>query len=185
MLYLFGDESGNLGLPHGDGNSEDFAICLLECHENDIGKVSDKIDALRKSVGKKEIKFNKLSGKDRYKVFKELRKINLKFTTIYTKKPIFFNSLDFFAANITEIIIVAEAKFPDNSKKIKVVYDGIENSRIRKVIETCLKKTLTKFSLSFGNSEKIPLLQAADFYAGLSRYLKKNVSSNDDISLDE
>jgi hypothetical protein len=32
---------------------------------------------------------------------------------------------------------------------------------------------------------KFPLLQAADFYAGLSRYLKRNISSDDDIDLKE
>jgi hypothetical protein len=184
MIYLFDDESGNFGSLDMKAGSEGLSISMIICDDENIDEIQKKIENLRSKIKKEEIKFKKLSNKERKLVFEEFRQMRIKFYSVYrvkTKQYVF----ELFLKDLYESLCINAHINKFRSKKVTIFYDGIENGRLRKYLEYVLEKYLIKYSLKFGDSLKFPLLQAADFYAGLSRYLKRNISSDDDIDLKE
>ncbi len=165
MLYVFIDESGDTGKPKQEGSSASFCMSVCICSDKDIEKLSLKILALVAHIGKKEIKYSKLSRDHKIYVIKEIEKLKIKSYCVYSSKNgVYLNSLlkDTFQDLVQKL---AQHK----EEKVKFIIDGEENSFYRKIYTDVISMYFKKYTLKFANSRKTPLLQVADMYAGMRR----------------
>jgi hypothetical protein len=146
MFYLFIDESGDTGNPGPQGTSKDFAMSICMCTDEQIERLSKEVLKICSKIKKKEIKYSRLSEADKMYVTKGINKLGIEHYAQYYKKTARLN---------------------------KAVIDGDENSHHRKIYTYILDRYFDRFTLKFGNSQKTPMLQVADVYAGICRKNKR------------
>ena len=165
MYYIYIDESGDSGDPKKTGSSFDFSMSACICNKNDILDISSKVNDLIEFINKKELKYSKISKKDKVYSLKYINKLNLNIKSVY------FNKNKFIHKDIVEISFEELIKRLglDRKSTLKFVIDGDENKFYRKMYSKIIKRYYKHFKIKFANSVKTPLLQVADFYAGHKR----------------
>ncbi len=166
MLYIFIDESGDTGNPTHKGTSKDYAICACICTDKNIEYLSKQILDILKYINKKEIKYSRLSDREKIFVVSRIDTLNIEHREFYYKKSgrlLLGDLLKYvFESVVCQVNVLAVTK-------IKVIIDGDENAYYRKLYSSILDKYFKKYTLKFGNSLKVPMLQVADVYVGLCR----------------
>lgn len=169
MIYVFIDESGNLGRPGQGMTSDDFSMVAIICPSQDIEFLIDKVKRLVIRIKKKEIKFSKLSTKEVRITNKFLDNLNIKYVAVYSNKTDFSYGEMLLRKVFSELILNIKIS---QKEKIKVFIDGTENAYFRKIYEPVVRKKFPRASVKFANSIKTPMIQVADFYAGYYRKSK-------------
>jgi hypothetical protein len=166
MLYIFIDESGDIGNPKKEGTSSDFSMCACVCKKELIDKIDNIVFLTLSNINKTEIKYSKLSKKYKKIIKSIFKKFDINIKTVYLVKRNNFHA-DNLLKNSFDLLI-SGLKI-DKKEKVKIIIDGMENSHYRKIYSKILNKYFDKYVLYFRNSHKTPMLQVADFYAGLCR----------------
>ncbi len=166
MVYLFIDESGDTGNPAIVENSKDFSLAACVCGNEDIDHLITQVKRLNTRLKKKEIKFSKLSAKEKIISKEFLRKLSFETYTTYSRKTLTNYGGTFLRNTFEELVSKINT---DKKGKVKVFMDGTENAHFRKIYEPIIRKRFPKAVLQFANSIKTPLIQVADFYAGQRR----------------
>lgn len=166
MLYIFIDESGDIGNPNTRGNSRDFSLAACLCSSYNIEYFMKKINQLRVRLKKKELKFSKISIREKNIANDYIQRLFIEHYSVYRIKSNNHYGPDFLKDVFRELLLtIPEIK----TEKVKVFVDGNENSHFRKIYEPPIRIRLPKATLHFANSIKTPLIQVADFYAGQRR----------------
>lgn len=166
MIYLFIDESGDIGNPEVLGNSRDFSLACCIGYIENIDYLSHEIQKMKLRLKKKEIKFPRLSSKEIILMHQFLKKLEVeKFSVYSTKTKINYGPL-FLKGVIFELMVLISIR---KNEKIKVFIDGPDNAYYRKIYEPIIKKKFPRAVVKFANSMKTPMIQVADFYAGHRR----------------
>lgn len=168
-MYIFIDESGDTGNTDKEGTSSDFSMSACICDKLVLKEYNDFIISILDKLKRKEIKYSKLSKKDKDYVILKFKKLDVKIQTVYFKKKYNLFTENLLKHSFNELISKLNI---DKKQKVKVVVDGLENSYYRKLYSKILDKYFDRYTLYLKNSQKTPMLQVADFYAGLAR-LKK------------
>lgn len=166
MVYIFIDESGDIGTPTLSVNSKDFSLCASICNSEGIEEINDKIKKFVHDLNKKEIRFSRLSKKEFLNVKRYIEKLEISHFLAYRKKTELYHGKPFLRDTLKELM-VAIPIFP--KEKIVVFVDGTENAQIRRLYTPIIRSRFPKATLKFANSIKTPLIQVADFYAGQRR----------------
>ncbi len=170
MIYIFIDESGDIGNPETLGNSKDFSLAACICDSNDTEELSEEITKFGIRLKKKEIKFSKMSRQETPIIKSLLAKTSIVQVSAYGLKTKWHHGKMFLQNIFKELV----EKLPiDDNEKVKVFMDGSENAFFRKIYEPIIRKRFPNATLRFANSLKKPLIQVADFYAGQRRKLGK------------
>lgn len=174
MVYIFIDESGNLGKIGNGMSSTDFSMVAIVCPSQNIDLFIDRVKLLITKIKKKELKFSKLSTKEIITTYNFLEKLNLNYTSVYYKKT----SIHYGEVLLKEAFnnLISKIEIPKN-EKIKVFIDGTENAYFRKIYEPIIRKKFTRVTMKFANSMKTPIIQVADFYAGYRRRFIKQFNA--------
>jgi ribosomal protein S4E len=169
MLYIFIDESGDTGNIKHMGTSSGFSMCACLCVDTQIDFVNREIEQILLYIKKKEIKYSKLSDVHKKFVVKKLKHLPITCYSYYYHKD---NILckDALLTHVFESVIMQV--LPMSGARIKIVIDGRENARYRKIYSNVLDKYIKKYILKFADSIKTPMLQIADVYAGICREKK-------------
>lgn len=171
MIYIFIDESGDPGELHEPGATADFAMAACVCYSENIDEINNQIKNFTTRLKKKELKFSKFSSQEAGLMKKFLKKLNLEYFSVYTKKTAAFHGdrlLKSVFHDLVQSITVA------TQGKVKIFIDGFENAYFRKIYEPILRKKFPRSVMKFANSIKTPLIQVADFYAGYRRRVEKS-----------
>lgn len=166
MVYIFIDESGDIGTPTLSVNSKDFSLCASICKSEDIEVLNNKLKKFIHNLNKKEIRFSRLSKKEFPNVKSFIEKLEIGHFLAYRKKTEIYHGKSFLG-DILKELMVAIPTFP--KEKIVIFIDGTENAQMRKLCTPIIRKRFPKATLKFANSIKTPLIQVADFYAGQRR----------------
>ncbi len=82
MIYIFIDESGDTGNPEIIGTTKSFSMCATICYSENIEFLSEEIKKFILKIDKKEIKYSKLSEKQKSLASNYLNKLEIeKFST--------------------------------------------------------------------------------------------------------
>jgi hypothetical protein len=168
MYYIYIDESGDSGDPKKKGSSLDFSMSACICGKNYVSDISSKVSDLILLLNKKELKYSKISKKDKLYSLTYLNKLKLNIKSVYFKKNRFIHK-DIFEISFEELIKRLDI---DKKSTVKFIIDGDENKFYRKMYEKIIKRYYKNFKLKFANSVKTPILQVSDFYAGYEREVK-------------
>lgn len=166
MMYIFIDESGDTGNPEKEGTSSDFSMSACICDKAVLKESNDFIVFILDKLKRKEIKYSKLSKKDKDFVTLKLKKLDIKVKTVYFKKKYDLYTEHLLKYSFDELICKLNIH---KDEKVKIIVDGLENSYYRKLYSKILDKYFDRYTLYLKNSQKTPMLQVADFYAGLAR----------------
>lgn len=172
MIYIFIDESGDTGNPSIIGTTNSFSMCAVICYIENIEFLSNEIKKLVIDLKKKEVKYSKLSDRQKILVGKYFSKLEIEKICTYENKK--SNSYNENLLKTSFENLLREIKI-DKIIKLKFVVDGDENAYYRKTYTKIIEKYFTNFTLKFGNSIKTPMLQVADFYAGEIRFKNKDL----------
>lgn len=166
MIYVFIDESGDVGDPNNKVNSRDFSMAACIAYSENIEYLSNQIKESIFRAKKKEFKFSKMSENEVKKLKSFLTKLDIEYVMIYKSKTSYHFGQSLLKQVFEELINSLNIY---KGEKIKVFVDGIENAYYRKIYEKILRKNFTHVVLRFANSQKTPMIQVADFYAGYCR----------------
>lgn len=170
MVYIFIDESGDIGNPAILENSKDFSLAACVCDNEKIDYLISQIKQFNTKFKKKEMKFSKFSKTERVLCKKFLKNLTIKNSSVYRKKSLTNYGDSFLKSTFQELINNINIS---TKGKLKVFIDGTENAHFRKIYEPILRKKFPKATLQFANSIKTPLVQVADFYAGYRRRIER------------
>ncbi len=166
MIYVFIDESGDIGNPEVRGNSQDFSLAACICRQEDIEAAMTSIKKLRIRLKRKEIKISKLSSQEIRIVNNHFKELKFEHVSVYGNKNNHFHGRQFLKHMVSELMTLSGI---DSREKVKVFVDGNENAFFRKIYAPTIKKHFPHSVLKFVDSIKTPLIQAVDFYAGQRR----------------
>lgn len=166
MIYIFIDESGDTGNPRIPTNSKDFCLGACICNLNDVDEKTQETEKFTLSLNKKELRFSKLSEKEKMLTKKFMEKLGVKNFSAYSRK-----TRQYYGENLLRNLVreLFESIDVSTTERVKVFLDGTENAFFRKIYESCLRAKFPDSTLRFANSIKKPLIQVADFYAGKRR----------------
>jgi hypothetical protein len=201
MLYVFIDESGDLGFT--ENSSKYYVVAAVET-DNEL-KISRVFKKVRETLKKKkknipEFKFTKSDNIVRKRILKGLVKAELTFSAVILQKKQVYNYLRDQKQIIHNYLtgFIAESLCPNylDKREIHIIIDKFINKKDRKnfdwylrvKIENCFiqnDKVPPKILIYHENSQNSAGLQAADFIAGsIFRYYERQDSTYYDIIKD-
>lgn len=170
MIYVFIDESGDIGNPEKPESSKDFSMAACICTSEHLDNMSEQVAKFAENLRMKELKFSKMSAAEKRSVASFLKKSGIYHVSACATKKYFYHGTELLRVIFKDLVQTIEI---DSSQKVKFFIDGTENSLLRKVYEPIIRERFPGAMLRFANSIKRPMIQVADFYAGQARKSKK------------